>query len=71
MKYCEEINIESRICEKCKNGFYLTKKGNKCTNVENCNESALGICKNCIKNYYLDKNEEKCKLKDDNFQFSK
>ena len=71
LKNCEEINTERGICEKCKIGYYLTKKDNRCTNVEDCFESTLGTCKKCINNYYLDKKEEKCKLQNDNFQHCK
>ena len=71
LKNCEEVNTLSGICERCKEGYYLTKKDNKCTNTENCYESTFGTCKKCINKYYLNKKDEKCYPQEQNFEHCK
>ena len=66
-KNCEEINLFNGICTKCKEGFYLNKGDNRCTETENCYESSFGICTKCIRNYYLNKKENKCLMQNENF----
>ena len=67
LKNCEEINISTGLCEKCKEGFYLNEGDKNCITTENCYESIFDVCAKCIKNYYLDKNELKCKIQINNF----
>ena len=69
LKNCEEINISTGLCKKCKEGFFLNEGDKKCTHTENCYESILDICIKCNKNYYLDKKELKCKYQTDNFEY--
>ena len=67
-KNCEEINIESGVCEKCEEGYFLNSE-RKCTKVEHCKESVFGNCISCVYSYYYDKKEDKCKNKTDNEYF--
>ena len=60
---CQKINTESGLCEKCKEGFYLTFGDKKCIKTENCEESSYGLCTKCGLSYYLDKSKEECILK--------
>ena len=68
-KNCEDINLRRGICNKCKEGYYLTKIDNRCVETENCLESYFGKCVQCSydNNYYLDKKDNKCKKKDGTF----
>ena len=67
LKNCEEINLSTGLCEKCKEGFYLNEGDKQCITTENCYESIFEVCIKCNKNYYLDKKESKCKLQANNF----
>jgi len=58
--FCEDIDMINGVCKKCKEGFYLGKGDNKCTEIENCFESSLGICTKCIRNYYFNRKQNKC-----------
>ena len=60
LKYCEEINNITGLCDKCQEGYYLGKKDLKCTETEHCSESTFGICFSCIDDYCLDKKNNKC-----------
>ena len=63
-KNCKEINKRKGICTKCKEGYYLNKGDNRCSETENCSESIFGKCHNCQYNYYLDKKDNICKKKE-------
>ena len=67
LKNCEEIDISTGFCKKCKNGFYLNEGDNHCSETENCYESLFGFCTKCIRNYYLNKKEEKCLKQEETF----
>ena len=67
-KNCEHINLETGMCDKCEEGYFLNSE-QKCTKVEFCKESIYGNCISCKYSYYYDKKEDKCKKKDDNFYF--
>ena len=70
-KNCEEINKRKGICSKCKEGYYLNKGDNRCTETANCSESSFGKCKTCQYNYYLDKRDNACKKKEGAFSHCK
>ena len=58
---CEQIEIETGICQSCKNDYYLDFKGRKClSNKEENNfkycKFVLNECLECEKNYYLSEN---------------
>ena len=61
LKNCQTINMDNGICDKCKEGFYLTKSEQICNKIENCYSSKNEECTKCIDWYYLDKSEQKCK----------
>ena len=67
LKNCEEINISTGLCEKCKEGFFLNEGDKNCISTENCYESIFDVCTKCNKYYYLDKKESKCKKQTNNF----
>ena len=67
LKNCEEININNGTCSKCKEGFYLNKGDNRCTEIKNCYESSFGICNGCIPGYYFDTKNNKCKKQEESF----
>ena len=69
LKNCEKISMDNGTCIKCKEGYYLGNEDKKCTNIQNCEESAYGICKLCSKKYYLDKKENKCFNQTENLVF--
>ena len=62
---CENIDLETGFCNKCKEGFYLNSGDKKCIKTNNCHESSNGVCTKCSLSYYLDKSIEECKIKND------
>ena len=68
---CLEVNMDNGICEKCEEGYYLTKNDKKCNKIENCYSSKYGVCQRCIDWYYLDRSEQKCKEQHDIFFYCK
>ena len=58
-------------CQKCIEGYYLTKDKNACTQEQNCysGDKLNGLCDYCIDNYYIDLNDRKCKSNDNNNNF--
>ena len=62
---CENIDIETGLCDKCKEGYYLNSGDKKCITTNNCHESLNGVCTKCRLSYYLDKSKEECKIKND------
>ena len=67
LKFCQDINNRSGLCNKCKEGFYLNKNDRKCSTTKNCDESIFGVCSKCINGYYLDKKDNLCKIQKNNF----
>ena len=67
LKFCETINYNNGLCDKCKENYYVNQKDKKCSNTKNCDESIFGICINCHFGYYLDKKNNECKEQKDNF----
>ena len=67
LKFCEVINQNSGLCDKCIEGYYINKKDKKCSTTENCDESIYGICISCQYDFYLDKKDNICKKKEGNF----
>ena len=43
LKNCEKVSLSSGLCEKCKEGYFMTSGENKCILTENCSESALNV----------------------------
>ena len=68
---CEVINMNNGICDKCIEGYYLTKGDKKCNKIENCFSSKDGVCTRCKDWYYLDRKEQKCKEQHDIFFYCK
>ena len=66
---CDKINIETGLCETCKEGFYLNSGDKKCISTNNCQESINGVCTKCSMSYYLDKSANKCLMKDSNWLY--
>ena len=68
LQNCQKINLSNGVCISCKEGYYLNSGDNKCTQIENCYQSALGLCQKCNQNYYLDKKEKKCLKQEGTFE---
>ena len=71
LKFCQVIDNNSGLCNKCKDGFYLNKNERKCSTTENCDESIFGVCIKCTHNFYLDKKDNSCKIQKNNFSHCK
>ena len=67
LKNCEKINLSSGLCNKCKEGYFMTSGEKKCILTENCSESIFDVCVKCDEFYYLDKKQSKCIRQKDNF----
>ena len=70
INFCEKRkNFEK--CEKCIEGFFLSKEENSCTNTENCKngDKEIGICTECNDNYYHDYKDGKCKSNQEDNEF--
>ena len=67
LKFCEKINQNNGMCDKCIEGYYINKKDKKCSTTEQCDESVYGICIKCHYGFYLDKIDNLCKIQRDNF----
>ena len=50
IKFCDTINKNNGLCDKCQEGYYLNKKDKKCSTTENCEESIFGVCTKRIHN---------------------
>ena len=61
LQNCQTINMDNGVCEKCEEGYFLTKNDKKCNKIQNCYSSKNGECTKCIDWYYLDRSEQKCK----------
>ena len=59
------------LCEKCIEGYSLTKNSNYCTSTKNClyGDKDFGICYSCNENYYFDYKDLQCKLNNENDEF--
>ena len=66
LKFCESINLNNGLCDKCKEGYYVNQKDRKCSTAQNCDESIFGICTICNYGFYLDKKDNQCKKQKDN-----
>ena len=62
INYCKEGN--NNVCEKCKEGYYLSLSKDSCTKEINClnGDKDFGVCNYCKENYYIDYYDRKCKL---------
>ena len=67
IRFCETINENSGLCDKCQEGYYLNRKDKKCSSTRDCEESIFGVCTKCIYTYYLDKKNNECKNQTDKF----
>ena len=68
---CEIIDNINGVCQKCKEGFYLTRGDRKCIKTKDCHESIFGNCVKCISGYYYNKQKDECIPKTGNWLYCK
>ena len=59
--YCNECDIEGKLCINCETGYYPDKIGG-CSYTKNCDKSYLGLCSKCIEKYILFGQNDSIKL---------
>ena len=76
---CNGVNYCAKgiyyLCDKCKDGYYLTADKRACTKEKNCNsgDRLFGLCESCSGKNYIDLDTRKCysNREDNEFKYCK